>query len=111
MPARPLHGRNDFVRRYGDTGDDEFAVRAGTIPQRLLLMNGHLVREKTKDDLFNASRRIAELAPDDHKAVEAAYLTVLTRRPTPEESAHFEAGLPVPRVRSGRTGSPTSSGP
>ena len=39
-------GRNDFVRRYGDTGEDEFAVRGGTIPQRLLLMNGELVSEQ-----------------------------------------------------------------
>ena len=86
-------GRNDFVRRYGDTGEDEFAVRGGTIPQRLLLMNGELVREKTKDDLFNASRRIAELAPDDRKAIEVAYLTVMTRRPTSEELSHFESRL------------------
>jgi hypothetical protein len=82
-------GRNDFVRRYGDTGEDEFDARAGTIPQRLLLMNGEIVRDRIKGDLFNASARIAGLAPDDPKAVEAAYLAVLTRRPTPEESAHF----------------------
>lgn len=81
--------RNDFVRRYGDTGEDEFDSRAGTIPQRLLLMNGDLVRERIKDDFFNASSRIAALAPDPRKAVEAAYLAVLTRRPTPEESNHF----------------------
>jgi hypothetical protein len=86
-------GRNDFVRRYGDTGEDEFAVTSGTIPQRLLMMNGEVVKDKTADNLFNASRRIAELAPDDSKAVEVAYLTVLTRRPTPEESAHFEGRL------------------
>ena len=54
-------------------------------------MNGELVREKTKDDLFNASRRIADLAPDDRKAVETAYLTVLTRRPTPKSSATSRA--------------------
>lgn len=82
-------GRNDFVRRYGDTGEDEFGVASGTIPQRLLLMNGKIVSEKTKPDLFNAATRIAQLAPDDRAAIEAAYLTVLTRRPTPEERAHF----------------------
>lgn len=83
----------DFVQRYGDVGDEEFTARSGTIPQRLLLMNGELVRERTKEDLFTASSRIAQQAPDDRAAVEAAYLTVLTRRPTPEESAHFEARL------------------
>ena len=61
----------------------------GTIPQRLLFMNGDLVRDKTQDNLFNASRRIAELAPTDEKAVEVAYLTVLTRRPSSEEQSHF----------------------
>jgi len=33
------------------------------------------------------------LAPDDRSAVEISYLAVLTRRPTPEEAAHFEARL------------------
>jgi hypothetical protein len=85
--------RNDFVRRYGDTGEDEFESRSGTIPQRLLLMNGDLVFDKTKDELSNAATRIAEQAPTDLKAVEAAYLAVLTRRPTDAESAHFTALL------------------
>ncbi|QEH37551.1 hypothetical protein OJF2_61420 [Aquisphaera giovannonii] len=86
-------GRNDFVRRYGDTGEDEFHAAGGTIPQRLLLMNGDIVREKTGRGLFSASQRVAELAPDDRAAVEVAYLIVLTRRPTPEESAHFAGRL------------------
>jgi len=86
-------GRNDFVRRYGDTGEDEFEARGGTIPQRLLLMNGEIVREKIKDGYFSATTRIAELAPGDRQAVETAYLTVFTRRPTPEESSYFVAKL------------------
>ncbi|HWA97372.1 MAG TPA: DUF1549 domain-containing protein, partial [Pirellulales bacterium] len=39
---------NDFLKRYGDLGDDELADRGGTIPQRLLLMNGKLVKNKTR---------------------------------------------------------------
>ena len=62
-------------------GEDEFDARGGTIPQRLLLMNGEVVREQIKDDFFTAASQIAGLAPDDTKAVEAAYLAVLTRRP------------------------------
>ena len=81
--------RNDFVRRYGDTGEDEFDSRGGTIPQRLLLMNGDLVRERLSDDMFSAGARIAMLAPDDRMAVEAAYLAILTRRPSAEEADHF----------------------
>jgi hypothetical protein len=86
-------GRNDFVRRYGDTGEDEFDARGGTIPQRLLLMNGQVVRERIKDEFFNAATQIARLAPDDEKAVDAAYLAVLTRQPTAEELSHFRARL------------------
>ncbi|MDB5352188.1 MAG: hypothetical protein JWN86_3435 [Planctomycetota bacterium] len=85
--------RNDFVRRYGDTGEDEFDARAGTIPQRLLLMNGDLAQKMIKQDPLNASTQIAALSPDDRKAVEVAYLSILTRRPSAEESAHFEARL------------------
>ncbi|MDR3636268.1 MAG: DUF1549 domain-containing protein [Isosphaeraceae bacterium] len=86
-------GQQAFVQRYGDTGEDDFSDGCGTIPQRLLLMNGDLVKDKTKDGLVTAASRIATLAPTDQAAVELAYLTVLTRRPTPEEAAHF-----VPRL-------------
>jgi hypothetical protein len=86
-------GRNDFVKRYGDMGEDEFDAHGGTIPQRLLLMNGEVVREQIKDGFFSASSRIAGLASDDTKAIEAAYLAVLTRRPSAEESAHFAGRL------------------
>ena len=86
-------GRNDFVRRYGDTGEDEFDTRGGTIPQRLVLMNGEIVRDKIKSDLFTSPGRIADLAPDDRRAVETAYLAVLTRRPGAEEESHFTARL------------------
>jgi hypothetical protein len=87
-------GVNDFVARHGDPGEEEFNLEgSSTIPQRLLMMNGDLVHEKTKEELGNASGRIASLAPDDQKAVEVSYLVTLTRRPTPEESAHFEARL------------------
>jgi hypothetical protein len=86
-------GENDFVKRYGDTGEDEFEGRGGTIPQRLLMMNGKIVYERTKDGLFNAATRIAMMARDDERAIETAYLAVLTRRPTTEEMAHFKQRL------------------
>ncbi len=85
--------RNDFVKGYGDSGEDEFDGHGGTIPQRLLMMNGKLLFEKTKDSPFNASTQIGWMAPDDARAVEAAYLSVLTRRPAPEEAEHFQRFL------------------
>lgn len=91
-----LANQNDFVKRYGDSGEDEFGGRGGTIPQRLLLMNGQLTHERIKDSPFNAATQIGALAPDDAKAVEAAYLAVLTRRPTAAEAKHFETLLADP---------------
>jgi hypothetical protein len=80
----------DFVRDYGDRGEDEFAPQAGTIPQRLVMMNGALVHERTRRDLIiNAATRIARLTPDDGSALQAAYLAVLTRKPTAAESDYF----------------------
>ncbi len=86
-------GERNFVKRYGDTGDDEFGGRGGTIPQRLLLMNGELVHDRTRETPFNAATRISWLAPDDATAIRTAYLAVLTRLPTAEEAAHFAARL------------------
>lgn len=85
-----LFQQSDFVKRYGDLGEDEFDEINGTIPQRLVMMNGELVKERTGENLvMNAATRIGALIADDTKAVETAYLTTLTRRPTPEESSHF----------------------
>ncbi len=86
-------GEKNFVTRYGDAGDDEFDHSDETIPQRLLMMNGDLVDKQARDELLNASAQIAILAPDDRTAVEAAYLAVLTRRPTDPERDHFTAKL------------------
>lgn len=87
-------GQDEFVKRYGDAGEDELDPHGGTIPQRLLLMNGSLVQERTKsDNFFHAPWRIAMLAPDDARAVDTAYLAVLTRRPSPEEAEHFARRL------------------
>ncbi len=84
----------DFVNRYGDAGAEEFEEQTGTIPQRLLLMNGELVHERTKEDMVgNAATRIGALSSTDAQAVEHAYLTVLTRRPTPPELSHFTSQL------------------
>ncbi len=87
-------GQAEFIKRYGDSGEEEFAPQAGTIPQQLLLMNGDLVEEKTKDNLIgNAASQIAALASSDEVAVETAYLATLTRRPTAAEQTHFAARL------------------
>jgi hypothetical protein len=84
---------NDFVKSYGDTGEDEFRERSCTISQTLLVMNGELVWNNTKEGPFNAGTRIGWLAPDDRRAAEAAFLAVFTRRPTEREAGYFEGRL------------------
>jgi hypothetical protein len=86
--------QNDFIKRYGDAGEDEFDASGGTIPQRLLMMNGELVHKKTKEDLvMNAGSQILVAAPSDSAAIETSYLSVLTRRPNETEREHFETLL------------------
>jgi hypothetical protein len=89
-----LGAQNDFIKRYGDLGEEEFSPQGGTIPQRLLMMNGKQLQDRIGQNvLANAATHIAMLAPSDEKAVETAYLATLTRRPTAAEAAHFVAEL------------------
>ncbi|MEW4452809.1 DUF1549 domain-containing protein [Bremerella sp. JC817] len=94
---------NDFLKRYGDAGEDEFSMDGGTIPQRLLMMNGNLVKERTTQNfLRNSASRVAALAPSDEVAVETAFLCVLTRRPTEIEQQHFVARLKDTEIKANR---------
>lgn len=87
-------GQNDFIKRYGDAGEEEFSPEGGTIPQRLLMMNGGEIESRIKENIVtNAATQIAALAPSDEKAIEVAYLAALTRRPAEAEARHFAALL------------------
>lgn len=84
----------EFVERYGDMGQDEFTDRGGTITQRLLMMNGELVKERTGENVvMNAATRMAVLGHSDEAAVDAAYLAIFTRYPDGDERKHFAAKL------------------
>ena len=94
----------NFVKRYGDSGEDNFDDAGGTIPQRLLLMNGNMITDNTKNNpLINASTRIGMLAPDNATAVEAAYLSIFTRRPTVAEADHFTGLLATSKSSNARS--------
>ncbi len=94
----------NFVKRYGDAGEDTFDDGGGTIPQRLLLMNGNMVTDNTRGNpLINAGTRIGLLAPNDATAVEAAYLSIFTRRPTPAEANHFTGLLATAKSTNSRS--------
>ena len=72
------------------------------------MMNGNLVKDRTQPNpLVSASTRIAMLTGKPEKQVEAAYLAILTRRPTPTRLTHFVARLkdreePQPAAGAGR---------
>jgi len=76
---------NEFVKEYGDLGENELEDRAGTIPQALLRMNGNLVRETIDATPFSASGRISGMAKEDRQCLELCFLIGLTRRPTDDE--------------------------
>ena len=95
--------QGEFIKHYGDIGEDEFYAQGGTISQRLLMMNGELVHKRIEDDLVaNAAARILATAGDDDTVVEATYLAVLSRRPSTEEAQYFVALLSQQDSRSVR---------
>jgi len=80
---------NNFIQEYGDLGDNEFEEQTGTIPQALLRMNGELAKDVGKTNPVNASGRISGFSSTAEKCLENCYLVCYSRRPTPEEQAHF----------------------
>ncbi len=83
----------EFIKQYGDAGEEELNAHIGTIPQRLVMMNGKMPRERIQANPFNAAGRIARLAPNDESRIRTAYLVCLTRPPSTEELAHFVGRL------------------
>jgi hypothetical protein len=80
---------NEFVKQYGDLGDNELDERSGTIAQALLRMNGKLASEALQAKDMSSASRITSFADTDEKCVEACYLVALSRRPTKAENDYF----------------------
>ncbi len=91
--ALRLIRESDFIKDYGDLGEDELGDRAGTIPQALLRMNGKLPEELLETGPITASGRIVSLSKDTQQMVENCFLVCLTRKPTEKEQAHFVTQL------------------
>jgi hypothetical protein len=89
-----LGGINDFVQRYGDIGEDEFDQETVTITQRLLMLNGKLVREYGEaNPLLNASSHINMFSRSNAEAIENTYLCVLNRYPDAQEQQRYVTRL------------------
>ena len=83
----------NFVKEYGDLGDDELADHSGTIPQALLRMNGEFARDRSEGGPFTGPGRIAGMAASADACLDLCFLTCLTRYPTPEERANLVSQL------------------
>ncbi len=90
LQLQTLAGTSDFVRQYGDVGEDEFTTDSVTITQRLLMMNGELLGELVNSNpILNASGHIGMFASENQHAVEIVYLCALNRYPSAAEAEHF----------------------
>lgn len=82
----------DFVSRYGDPGEDELLEKGETVTQRLLMLNGDMLKERLQDPLSSVVK-IALLSPDPETIVDTVYLAVLTRRPSATMKSHFASQI------------------
>ncbi|MEO1615454.1 MAG: DUF1549 domain-containing protein [Planctomycetota bacterium] len=81
---------NDFLQRYGDLGENEFSKDGITIPQRLLMLNGEMLRESSgANPVLSATSHINMFAKDDRQAVESVFLCLLNRYPAANEREHY----------------------
>ncbi len=84
--------KREFVERFGDPGEEEFVQRGETVTQKLLLMNGDMLSDRINEGIHSVVH-LAALSPDAEKLLETIFLTVLSRRPTTEEQAHFMSSI------------------
>ncbi|MEM0925722.1 MAG: hypothetical protein AAGJ83_06775, partial [Planctomycetota bacterium] len=82
---------NDFLQRYGDLGENEFSKDGITIPQRLLMINGQMLRESGEaNPVLGATAHINMFAEDAGQAVDVTFLCLLNRYPNEAEREYFE---------------------
>lgn len=80
----------------------------GTIPQALLLLNGHLIHSGASAIPGTALGDILAMPGGDEKKIEALYLRTVSRKPTPAEQKRWTAFVNAPRdVILDTGGSPT----
>ncbi|MFK8112220.1 MAG: DUF1549 domain-containing protein [Rubripirellula sp.] len=87
-------GVGDFVKQYGDVGEDEFSADSITITQRLLMMNGSMLKDLVNfNPVLNTSGHVQMFAKENSHAVDTVYLCALNRYPTATEKQHFVGRL------------------
>ena len=78
---------SNFIRRFGDPGENEFENRGETVTQKLLMFNGKMVSECLKEN--SSVTDMHWLSPDDETTVETIFLATLSRPPTDVEEEFF----------------------
>ncbi|MFK7851719.1 MAG: DUF1549 domain-containing protein [Akkermansiaceae bacterium] len=89
-PAPPSH----FLRVFGQparTGLGEFRDPSSSLRQHLLMLNGRLTNEASRVGPFEPIHKI--LTKNTDRAIDYAYLEILTRLPTAEEKTDAKAML------------------
>ena len=92
-------GEVDFIEAYGDAGDEELTEEPSTIQQALLRMNGEITKTISEGQPLSTVNQIVSLSKDNKQCVENCFLVCLSRRPMPQELAHFVGQLEEPNAR------------
>ena len=79
----------DYLKEFGDPGEAELEQRTATIQQTLLNMNGQITPEMSQARPLATPTALRQFSPTSEVLLDNAYLTCLTRRPTPAERTHF----------------------
>lgn len=90
---RRLIAETEFIREFGDIGEDELMEQGVTVSQTLLRMNGKLSRESTQAGLLTGPSQLLSFCSTDDSLIENAYLMCLTRYPDPQELEFFRRQL------------------
>ncbi len=84
----------DYVNEFGDPGEAELELRAATITQTLLNMNGEFASDMSRVRAFATPTVIRQYSPTIDALLDNAFLACFTRRPTDAEREHFRKQLP-----------------
>jgi hypothetical protein len=102
--------RERFLRQFVVAlGTDDMAEAKDfeeTIPQALMLLNGRMTNDGTREFRGSVLAEILASTDSDEKRIERLYLHTLSRRPTAAETKHWTTFVNAPRTFVSGTGGP-----
>lgn len=97
---RRLIAETEFIREFGDAGEDELSEQGVTVSQTLLRMNGKLTTESTSTEMLNGPGQLVSFCPDNESLIRNAFLMCLTRQPDTRELDLFLRQYQLPSQES-----------